>query len=207
MQQIGATGLNGTTSLDRTNYFQTVPTPALDLVLWLESDRMGHLLGALTQEKLDNQRGVVQNEKRQGDNRPYGRVNYALYQGLFPAGHPYRELTIGSMEDLNTASLEDVKAWFRGYYGPNNAILALAGDIDLATAREQVAKAFGDIPPPVPRSTALQPGSRRPGRIPGRPSTTRFRRSLRITPGCFRVVRPGNARFWILLQRCSVRAS
>ncbi len=146
LQQVGATGLNGTTWLDRTNYFETVPTPALDLVLWMESDRMGHLLGAITQEKLDNQRGVVQNEKRQGDNQPYGRVNYNLYEGLFPIGHPYRHSTIGSMEDLDAASLEQVHQWFRDYYGPNNAVLSLAGDIDLATAREKVERFFGDIP-------------------------------------------------------------
>src|SRR5687768_4900748 len=107
MQAVGATGMNGTTWLDRTNYFQNVPTPALDLALWMESDRMGHLLGAVSQEKLDNQRGVVQNEKRQGDNEPYGRVNYNLYEGIFPEGHPYHHSTIGSMEDLNAASLED----------------------------------------------------------------------------------------------------
>ncbi|HLF11978.1 MAG TPA: pitrilysin family protein [Gammaproteobacteria bacterium] len=146
MQQVGATGMNGTTWLDRTNYFQTVPTPALDLALWMESDRMGHLLGAVSQEKLDNQRGVVQNEKRQGDNEPYGRVNYNLYEGLFPPGHPYRHSTIGSMEDLNAASLDDVLQWFRDYYGPNNAVLSLAGDIDTATAREKVERYFGDIP-------------------------------------------------------------
>ena len=125
MQQVGATTLNGTTWLDRTNYFQTVPTPALDLVLWMESDRMGHLLGAVTQEKLDNQIAVVQNEKRQGDNQPYGRVNYNLYEGLFPPGHPYRHSTIGSMEDLDNASLKDVHQWFKDYYGPNNAVLAI----------------------------------------------------------------------------------
>ena len=146
MQQVGATGLNGTTWLDRTNYFQTVPTPALDLVLWLESDRMGHLLGAVTQEKLDNQIGVVQNEKRQGDNQPYGRVNYNLYEGLFPPGHPYRHSTIGSMADLDNASLEDVHQWFKDFYGPNNAVLAIVGDIDAATARAKVEKYFGDIP-------------------------------------------------------------
>ncbi|HEX6992692.1 MAG TPA: pitrilysin family protein [Gammaproteobacteria bacterium] len=146
MQQVGATDMNGTTWLDRTNYFQTVPTPALDLALWMESDRMGHLLGAVTQEKLDNQRGVVQNEKRQGDNEPYGRVNYALYEGLFPPGHPYRHPTIGSMEDLDAATLEDVRQWFRDYYGPNNAVLVLAGDIDVETAREKVERYFGDIP-------------------------------------------------------------
>lgn len=146
MQRVGATNMNGTTWLDRTNYFQTVPTPALDLALWMESDRMGHLLGAVTQEKLDNQRGVVQNEKRQGDNQPYGRVNYNLYEGLFPPGHPYHHSTIGSMEDLNAASLEDVHQWFRDYYGPNNAVLSLAGDVDVATAKEKVARYFGDIP-------------------------------------------------------------
>ncbi|HEY0960883.1 MAG TPA: pitrilysin family protein [Pseudomonadales bacterium] len=147
MQQVGATGMNGTTWLDRTNYFQNVPTPALDLALWMESDRMGHLLGAVTQEKLDNQRGVVQNEKRQGDNEPYGRVNYNLYEGIFPEGHPYHHSTIGSMEDLNAASLEDVQQWFRDYYGPNNAVIALAGDIDVDTAREKVEMYFADIPP------------------------------------------------------------
>jgi zinc protease len=146
MQRVGATSMNGSTWLDRTNYFQTVPTPALDLALWMESDRMGHLLGAVTQEKLDNQRGVVQNEKRQGDNEPYGRVNYNLYEGVFPPGHPYRHSTIGSMEDLNAASLEDVHQWFRDYYGPNNAVLVLAGDIDAATARAKVERYFGDIP-------------------------------------------------------------
>ena len=146
LQQVGATGFNGTTWLDRTNYFQTVPTPAVDLVLWMESDRMGHLLGAVTQEKLDNQRGVVQNEKRQGDNQPYGRVNYNLYEGLFPPGHPYRHSTIGSMEDLDAASLEQVHQWFRDYYGPNNAVLSIAGDIDVETAREKVERYFGDIP-------------------------------------------------------------
>jgi zinc protease len=151
MQKVGATDLNGTTWLDRTNYFETVPTPALDLALWMESDRMGHLLGGITQDVLDNQRGVVQNENREGDNQPYGRVNYNLYEGLFPPNHPYHHATIGSMEDLNAASLEDVKGWFRGYYGPNNAVVALAGDIDAATAREKVERYFGDIPagPPV----------------------------------------------------------
>jgi zinc protease len=146
MQRVGATSLNGSTWLDRTNYFQTVPTPAVDLALWMESDRMGHLLDAVTQEKLDNQRGVVQNEKRQGDNQPYGRVNYNLYEGVFPPSHPYRHSTIGSMEDLNAASIEDVHQWFRDYYGPNNAVLVLAGDIDAATARAKAERYFGDIP-------------------------------------------------------------
>ena len=152
-EQVGATDMNGTTWLDRTNYFQTVPTTALDMALWMESDRMGHFLGAVTQELLDEQRGVVQNEKRQGDNQPYGKVFETVQWYSFPAGHPYRWETIGSMEDLNAASLDDVKQWFREYYGPNNAVLVLAGDIDLATARQKAAQYFGDIPagPPVTR--------------------------------------------------------
>ncbi len=159
MQRVGATGLNGTTWLDRTNYFQTVPTPALDLVLWLESDRMGHLLGAVTQEKLDNQIGVVKNEKRQGDNQPYGRVNYNLYEGLFPPGHPYRHSTIGSMADIENASLADVHQWFKDFYGPNNAVLAVVGDVDVETVRTKVQKYFGDIPagPEVDTIDVLRP--------------------------------------------------
>ncbi|MBJ7499131.1 MAG: insulinase family protein [Sphingopyxis sp.] len=145
LQQVGATDSNGTTFLDRTNYFETVPTGALDLALFLESDRMGHLLGAVTQEKLDNQRGVVQNEKRQGDNNPYGLLRYEIFENLFPTGHPYHHSTIGSMDDLNSASLADVKKWFTDNYGPNNAVLVLAGDIDVATAKTKVQSWFGDI--------------------------------------------------------------
>jgi len=143
---MGATDLNGTTWFDRTNYFQTVPRAALDQALYLESDRMGHLLGAVTQEVLNNQRGVVQNEKRQGDNEPYGMVEYAQLEGLFPEGHPYRHSTIGSMRDLDAATLETVQGWFRERYGPNNAILVLAGDINVAQARPLVDRYFGDIP-------------------------------------------------------------
>ncbi len=145
LQDVGATDFNGTTNVDRTNYFETVPTGALDRALFLESDRMGHLLGAMTQEKLDNQRGVVQNEKRQGDNRPYGLLRYEIFENLFPSGHPYHHSTIGSMGDLDTASLDDVKKWFSDNYGPNNAVLVLAGDIDLATAKAKVGNWFGDI--------------------------------------------------------------
>ena len=146
LQQVGATDYNGTTSFDRTNYFETVPTGALDKVLWLESDRMGHLLGGIDQAKLDQQRGVVQNEKRQGDNQPFGQVEYMLYATLFPDGHPYQHNTIGTMADLNAASLTTVKDWFRANYGPDNAVLVLAGDIDLATAKAKVSKWFGAIP-------------------------------------------------------------
>ncbi len=146
-QQVGATNMNGTTNNDRTNYFENVPTPALDLALWMESDRMGHLLGVVNQEKLDEQRGVVQNEKRQGENQPFGRVFIQASKATFPVGHPYSWTTIGSMEDLNAATLEDVQLWFKTYYGPNNAVLSLAGDINVDEAKKIVTKYFGDIPP------------------------------------------------------------
>ncbi len=149
----GATDQNGTTWFDRTNYFETVPTTALDMALWMESDRMGHLLGAITQHELDTQRGVVQNEKRQGENAPYGRVDEVLLANAFPANHPYHHDTIGSMADLDAASLADVKRWFNDYYGAANTTLVLAGDITPEIAREKAMIYFGDIPagPPVPR--------------------------------------------------------
>ncbi len=147
LQQIGATDYNGTTWFDRTNYFQTVPKSALEKALFMESDRMGYLLGAVTQEKLDNQRGVVQNEKRQGDNQPGGLVEYEVLGNLFPDGHPYQHSTIGSMADLDAASLATVKEWFIDKYGPNNATLVLAGDITPAEARPLVEKYFGAIKP------------------------------------------------------------
>jgi len=146
MSAAGATGLNGTTWFDRTNYFETVPTPALEQTLYLESDRMGYLLGQVGQEVLDLQRGVVQNEKRQGDNQPYGLFEYAQLEALFPEGHPYRHSTIGSMADLDAASLETVRNWFRQNYGPNNSVLVLSGDIDEATAKTLVDRYFGAIP-------------------------------------------------------------
>lgn len=159
LEEIGATDWNGTTWFDRTNYFETVPTGALDRILFLESDRMGHLLGAVTQEKLDNQRGVVQNEKRMGENEPGGLVEYAELAALLPEDHPYRHSTIGSMADLNAASLADVQNWFKAHYGPNNAVLVLAGDIDVPTARAKVTKWFGDIPrgPETARPTVTIP--------------------------------------------------
>jgi predicted Zn-dependent peptidase len=150
-EQAGATGQNGTTWFDRTNYYETVPTTALDMALWMESDRMGHLLGAIDQKTLDEQRGVVQNEKRQGENQPYGRVDERMLLQTFPANHPYHHDTIGSMADLNAASLDDVKTWFRTYYGAANTTVVLAGDIDAATAKAKMLQYFGDIPagPPV----------------------------------------------------------
>ncbi|HWT15198.1 MAG TPA: pitrilysin family protein, partial [Patescibacteria group bacterium] len=146
-EKVGATDQNGTTDFDRTNYFQNVPTSALDTALWMESDRMGHLLGAIDQKVLDEQRGVVQNEKRQGDNAPYGKAFYSILEGVFPEGHPYRWEPIGSMDDLNAASLEDVKRWFSTWYGPSNTVLVLAGDIDVKTARDKAETYFGHIPP------------------------------------------------------------
>lgn len=146
LEAAGSTSTNGSTWYDRTNYVETVPTGALDLALFMESDRMGHLLGAVTQDKLDKQRGVVQNEKRQGDNQPYGLDDYLINEGLLPVGHPYRHSTIGSMADLDAASLTDVRKWFTDHYGPNNVVLVLAGDIDVATARPKVKRWFGDIP-------------------------------------------------------------
>jgi zinc protease len=146
LEPAGATKMNGTTWLDRTNYYQNVPVSALDLTLWLESDRMGHLVGAIDQKKLDEQRGVVQNEKRQGENQPYGKVDELIANNTYPAGHPYSWETIGSMDDLNAASLDDVKEWFRSYYGAANAVLVLAGDITPAEARKKVELYFGDIP-------------------------------------------------------------
>ncbi|HKT14654.1 MAG TPA: insulinase family protein [Allosphingosinicella sp.] len=153
LEEIGATDWNGTTWFDRTNYFETVPVGALDRALFLESDRMGHLLGAVTQARLDAQRAVVQNEKRMGDNEPGGLTEYVELAGLLPDNHPYRHSTIGSMADLEAASLEDVKNWFRSHYGPNNAVLVLAGDIDVPTARAKVERWFGGIPrgPDTPR--------------------------------------------------------
>ena len=146
LEGAGSTPTNGSTWYDRTNYVETVPSGAVNLALFMESDRMGHLLGAVTQDKLDKQRGVVKNEKRQGDNEPYGLVEYAIGDGLFPVGHPYRHATIGSMADLDAASLSDVRGWFTSNYAPNNVVLALSGDIDAATARPLVEKWFGDIP-------------------------------------------------------------
>jgi zinc protease len=147
-KSVGVTNQNGTTNQDRTNYFQTVPVTALDMALWMESDRMGHLLGAIDQKTLDEQRGVVQNEKRQRETPPYAQISYGglMQQGLFPKDHPYHHTVVGSIAELNAASLDDVKNWFRTWYGPNNAVLVLAGDIDLDTAKKKVTRYFGDIP-------------------------------------------------------------
>ncbi len=152
----GATGMNGTTSEDRTNYYATVPTGAIDMALWMESDRMSNLLGAVTEEALDEQRAVVQNEKRSGENRPYSGISDRVRAGLYPVDHPYRHSIIGSMEDLDAATLEDVHEWFNEYYGASNVVLVLAGDIDLETAREKVSHYFSEAPTGVPLTKPRQ---------------------------------------------------
>ncbi|MCC6461801.1 MAG: insulinase family protein [Saprospiraceae bacterium] len=166
LEAIGGTDLNGTTSEDRTNYFQNVPVGALDQVLWLESDRMGHLLGAIDQAKLDEQRGVVQNEKRQGENQPYSLGYDIIQKEMYPPHHPYGHTVIGEMADLNAASIEDVHEWFKSYYGAANAVLVVAGDITADAAYEKVLKYFGNIP--------AGPTIARPGvNIPVRTNDTR----------------------------------
>src|SRR5271170_3338168 len=138
----------GTTYFDRTNYFENVPTSALDFTLWMESDRMGFL--DLSQKTLDLQRGVVENEKRQGENQPYRLTEERFPENTYPAGHPYSWDVIGDMADLDAASFKDVQEWFKNNYGPSNVVIVLAGDIDVKTAREKVQKYFGDIPPGPP---------------------------------------------------------
>jgi zinc protease len=147
LESVGATNVNGTTSWDRTNYFETVPSEHLELLLWLESDRMGYMLDAITQERLDVQRGVVKNERRQSyENQPYGPSTLALYDVLYPKGHPYYGAVIGSMEDLDRATLADVQQFFRDYYAPSNATLVLAGDFDEAKTVQLIEKYFSGLP-------------------------------------------------------------
>ena len=146
VQGAGGT-MNGSTWLDRTNYFETMPAHQLELALWLEADRMATLLDALSQENLDNQREVVKNEKRWSyDNRPYGSFQEKLQGHLFPPEHPYHHSTIGSMDDLDAASLEDVSEFFRTYYAPNNAVLSVVGDVETGHVLEAAERYFGGIP-------------------------------------------------------------
>jgi zinc protease len=154
MDDLGANNRNGTTNVDRTNFFEDVPVSALERTLYLEADRMGFLAGNISKEMLERERGVVQNEKRQGENQPYGRVFSEISGKIYPYSHPYSWSTIGSMEDLNAASLDDIKEWYRTYYGPNNAVISLAGDITPERALELVTKYFGGIAPgpPLPRT-------------------------------------------------------
>ncbi len=145
LNKIGASGPNGTTSTERTNYYQVVPTGSLDAILWLESDRMANITTGITQQQLDSQRGVVKNEKRQSEESSKG---YDLFtKNFYPKGHPYDHSPIGSMEDLDRATLDDVHQWFKDYYGANNAVLVLAGDIDVETAKQKAAHYFSDVKP------------------------------------------------------------
>ena len=154
--------LNATTWFDRTNYFETVPTGAFELALWLEADRHGHLLDAVTQENLDNQRDVVKEEKRQRyDNQPYGNALIDVYAAVFPQGHPYHHPTIGSMEDLDAASLDDVHAFFRAHYGPDNTVLTLCGDVTAEHGFALVERYFGDLPASGGRAGPTTRSSRR----------------------------------------------
>jgi zinc protease len=150
MDDLGANNRNGTTSVDRTNFFEDVPVSALERTLYLEADRMGFLAGHISEAMLERERGVVQNEKRQGENQPYGRVFSQIVEAIYPAAHPYSWPTIGSMEDLDAATLDDVREWYRTYYGPNNAVISLAGDITADRALELVKKFFNGIPPGPP---------------------------------------------------------
>lgn len=145
IQEAGG-NLNGSTSLDRTNYYETVPSNYLEMTLWLESDRMGFFLPALTQEKLDNQKDVVMNERRQNyDNQPYGLAWEIIFSNLYPDNHPYHWPTIGWMKDIEAFELDDVKKFFKTYYAPNNASLVIAGDFDIEEATSLVNKYFADI--------------------------------------------------------------
>lgn len=147
LQEIGGTGINGTTNTDRTNYFETVPSHQIETALWLESDRMGYLLDLLDEKSLANQRDVVRNERRQRyDNVPYGRERFAVAEALYPEGHPYRYLTIGRHEDLEAAGVTDVQAFFRKWYVPSNATLTIAGDFQPEQAKQLVQKWFGAFP-------------------------------------------------------------
>jgi zinc protease len=162
LERVGGS-VNGSTWLDRTNYYCTVPANRLELALWLESDRMGFFLPALTQETLDNQREVVKNERRQRvDNQPYGDWDERLQRLVFPPDHPYHHSVIGSMEDLEAATMDDVRDFFRTFYAPNNAVLTLCGDFDAAQARALVERYFGPIPrgpavPPLPGRATVDP--------------------------------------------------
>lgn len=159
MDDLGANNRNGTTNGDRTNFFEDVPLSGLERTLYLEADRMGWLAANINEAMLERERGVVKNEKRQGENQPYGRSYSRMVEVLYPYSHPYSWPTIGSMEDLDAAKLDDVKQWYASYYGPNNAVLSLAGDITVARARELATKYFGAIPPgpPMARPTAWVP--------------------------------------------------
>jgi zinc protease len=182
--------LNGSTWLDRTNYFETVPAHYLELALWLEADRMGWLVEAMTQEKLDNQRDVVKNERRwRVDNQPYGDWDERIQAMMYPPTHPYHHSVIGSMEDLDAASLEDVETFFRTFYAPNNAVLTVCGAFEPASIRQTVDRYFGEIPrgpavPPLPGESSVPAllGGERRERVEQEISLPRMYAAYRIPP-------------------------
>jgi len=159
LKKLGASFVNGTTSFDRTNYLETVPANQLESALWLESDRMGFLLNTLSKKKLDNQRSVVKNERRQGlETQPYGFAREKMWQALFPQPHPYHGRVIGSMADLDAATIDDVRGFFRTWYSPANATLTLAGDFNSAEVKALVKKYFGSLPTkPKPAAPTVKP--------------------------------------------------
>jgi predicted Zn-dependent peptidase len=189
VERVGGS-VNGSTWLDRTNYYETLPSSELELALWLEADRLGFFVPAITQEKLDNQRDVVKNERRQRvDNQPYGDWDERLQMLLFPPDHPYHHSVIGSMADLDAATLDDVKDFFRTYYSPNNGVLTLCGDFDPDEAMRLVRKWFGGIPrgpaiPPLPGNPNLPPrlGGEMRQRIDGGVPLARVYAAYRIPP-------------------------
>ena len=193
LQEVGGVA-NGSTWYDRTNYYETLPSRHLELALWLESDRMGHLLPGLTAEKLENQRQVVMNERRQRvDNQPYGRAMERLFELLFPEDHPYRWPVIGHMADIEAATLEEVRAFFSAYYGPQNAVLSLAGDFEPDAALQAIERWFGGLPAgvsPPPVHAPLPPLAR-----PVRDSMT-DRVQLRRLYFAFRTEPFGTAGWW-----------
>ena len=168
LQQVGASAVNGTTDFDRTNYFETVPSNALETALWLESDRMGFLLNSLTEKSLKNQIDVVKNERRQSvENRAYGLMSEKIIQTLYPQPHPYYGDVIGSMADIGAATIDDVQDFFRTYYTPANATLTLAGDFDISAVKALVAKYFGTL-------------KGRPKPAPARPPVPKLEREVRV---------------------------
>ncbi|MBD8527911.1 M16 family metallopeptidase [Pseudomarimonas arenosa] len=190
MDDLGANNRNGTTNTDRTNFFEDVPVSALERTLYLEADRMGWLSGHISKEMLERERGVVKNEKRQGENQPYGTVWSRVVEAIYPAGHPYSWSTIGRMEDLDAASLEDVREWYQQYYGPDNAVIVLAGDITLDRARELMVKYFGPIKPgaPIKRLQWAVPTLQQPlrDRMQDRVPQTRFYKVWHLPPAATR---------------------
>jgi zinc protease len=194
LEGAGASSINGTTDFDRTNYFETLPSNQLELALWLESDRMGYLLETIDHEKLSNQRDVVRNERRQSvENHPYGLVEEAQYHALFPKGHPYYASVIGSHADIEAARINDVRDFFKQFYTPNNASLAIVGDFDTKQAKEMVEMYFGTIPsgPPVPKIDVTTPpiASRRTVTVQDQVELPRLYMSWLTAP----IFKPGDA--------------